>query len=318
MRAGRLISILLLLQNYGKLTSKELAEQLEVSERTILRDMESLSGAGVPVYAERGQNGGWLLTEGYRTNLTGMRAEELVSVLVASHVELLGDLGIADHFDTAVQKLLAASPAEASRGAALVRQKIHIDGAGWHQSNEEAPFLPVVQEAVWEERKLRIAYQRNERAAERIVHPLGLVAKRHVWYLIAETEGGMRTFRISRLSGAELMRESFERPPGFDLAAYWEQSVGEFKQRLPRYPAKVKVLESLLGRLAKERYVRIGECGPANDGWIACMAEFQTLESACEIVLSHGPRIQVLEPEEMRARVRAEAAAAAGLYGEGP
>jgi predicted DNA-binding transcriptional regulator YafY len=277
--------------------------------------MESLSGAGVPVYAERGQHGGWMLSEGYRTNLTGMRTDELVSVLMGSHGDLLGDLGIANHFDTAVQKLLAASPAEVSRGAALVRQKIHIDGAGWHQSNESAPLLSVVQEAVWEERSLRIAYLREGSRYERIVHPLGLVAKRHVWYLAAESGGEMRTYRISRLTGAELLQESFERPPGFDLAAYWEQSMGEFRQRLPRYPARVKLLETLVERLLKERYVRLGSRGPAQDGWTTCEAEFQTLESACEIVMSYGPRIQVLEPEELRARVRGELMNAAALYG---
>ncbi|MBD2872325.1 helix-turn-helix transcriptional regulator [Paenibacillus arenilitoris] len=314
MRAGRLLSIVLLMQNYGKLTAKELAEKLEVSERTILRDMDSLSGAGVPVYAERGQRGGWALSEGYRTNLTGMRAEELASVLVASQSGLLGDLGIEKHFEAAVQKLLAASPDEASKDAALARQKIHIDGAGWHRSNETAPLLSVVQEAVWEERKLRIAYGREDGPAERVVHPLGLVAKRSVWYLVAESEGELRTYRISRLTAAETLAERFERRPGFDLAACWEQSISEFKRRLPKYPAKVKVREATAGRLAKERFVRLAEPMPADGGWMVAEAEFETLESACEIVLSFGRRIEVLEPEELRAMVRAEAAASAALH----
>ncbi|WP_053374124.1 helix-turn-helix transcriptional regulator [Paenibacillus sp. FJAT-27812] len=316
MRAGRLIAIVLLMQNNGKMTSKALAEKLEVSERTIIRDMESLSEAGVPVYAERGQHGGWVLSEGYRTNLTGMHTDELVSVLVASHSALLGDLGIEGQYDAAVQKLLAASPAEVSKGAALARQKIHIDGAGWHQMQELMPLLSVAQEAVWEERLLRLRYQREDGEAERIIRPLGLVAKRSVWYLVGEIEGEMRTYRISRLLGAEVLAERFERPSDFDLAAYWEQSVGEFKQRLPQYPAKVNVLESVLTRLSKERYVKIIESQPSGqEGWLTAAVEFQGLESACEIILSYGSRIVAIEPAELRSRVMEEARAINIHYG---
>ncbi|RCW44371.1 helix-turn-helix transcriptional regulator [Paenibacillus prosopidis] len=315
MRAGRLIAIVLLMQNNGKMTSKALAEKLEVSERTIIRDMESLSEAGVPVYAERGLHGGWKLSEGYRTNLTGIHAEELASLLMSNHPDLLGDLGIQKHFDAAFQKLLAASPAEVRLSAAAARQKIHIDGAGWHATNESVPCLSIVQEAVWEERILRISYQRDNGVLDRIVHPLGLVAKRNVWYFVAEVEGELRTYRISRLLEAEQLEDSFVRPPGFDLASYWEQSTEEFKQRLPRYPAKVKVLESLISRLSKERYIKIGHREePAKNGWIEVEIEFETLESACELVLSFGPRIEVLAPAELRTRVMAEVKAMSMLY----
>lgn len=316
MRAGRLITIILLMQNNGKMTSKALAEKLEVSERTIIRDMESLSEAGVPVYAERGFNGGWVLSEGYRTNLTGIHTDELISVIVASHSALLGDLGIEKHFDAAVQKLLAASPAEVSRGAALARQKIHIDGAGWHQMQESLPYLSIVQEAVWEERLLRLHYQREDGAAERTVRPLGLVAKRNVWYLVGEADGEKRTYRIARLLGAVMLEERFQRPADFDLAGYWEQSVAEFKQRLPQYAAKVKLLEPTLTRLSKERYVKIIESGPSDEqGWLTATVEFQTVESACEIVLSFGSRMQAVEPAELRARIMAEAKGMNELYG---
>jgi predicted DNA-binding transcriptional regulator YafY len=316
MRAGRLIAIVLLMQNNGKMTSKTLAEKLEVSERTIIRDMESLSEAGVPVYAERGLHGGWVLSEGYRTNLTGMHTDELVSVLIASHSALLGDLGIEGQYDAAVQKLLAASPAEVSRGAALARQKIHIDGAGWHQMQESMPFLSAAQEAVWEERLLRLLYQRVDGAAERIIRPLGLVAKRSVWYLVGEVEGEMRTYRISRLLGAEVLEERFDRPADFDLAAYWEQSMGEFKQRLPQYPATVRLDESVLARLSKERYVKVIESKPSErQGWLTAEVEFQTLSSACEIILSYGSRIQAFEPDELREKVMTEVKAMNELYG---
>lgn len=317
MRAARLISILLLMQNNGKMTSKELAEKLEVSERTIVRDMESLSEARIPVYAERGVHGGWILSEGYRTNLTGMHANELVSVIVGSSSALLGDLGIEKHYEAAVQKLLAATPSEVSKGAALVRQKIHIDGAGWHQMQETLPYLSVVQEAVWEERVLRLRYPREDGIAERIVHPLGLVAKRNVWYLIAEVSGEKRTYRISRLLDAVMLEEQFERPNGFDLAEYWEQSMGEFKQRLPQYPAMIRLEEAVLIRLSKERYVKIIESSASQKmNWLDARVEFQSMESAYEIVLSFGSRIEVIEPAELRHRVMAEAKAIHSLYGD--
>lgn len=315
MRAGRLIAILLLMQNSGKLTSKELAEKLEVSERTIIRDMESLSEAGIPVYAERGVHGGWVLSEGYRTNLTGMHADELVSVIVGSPSSLLSDLGIASHYEAAVQKILAASPAEVSKGAALMKQKIHIDGAGWHQMEELMPFLSIVQEAVWEERLLKIRYHREDGIAERIVSPLGLVAKRNVWYLIGEVNGEKRTYRISRLLDALMLEERFERPADFDLAQYWEQSMGEFKQRLPQYPAVITFHDTVLSRLSKERYVKIVESSPSlKTSWSSARVEFQGLESACEIILSYGSRIEAVEPAELRQKVMAEAMAINRLY----
>jgi len=277
--------------------------------------MESLSEAGIPVYAERGVHGGWVLSKGYRTNLTGMHADELVSIIVGSPSTLLSDLGIASHYDAAVQKILAASPAEVSKGASLMRQKLHIDGAGWHQMQEEMPLLSIAQEAVWEERAMRLSYQRGDSVAERIVHPLGLVAKRNVWYLIGEVDGEKRTYRISRLLDAVMLEEQFERPTNFDLAEYWEQSMGEFKQKLPQYPAVITLHEALLTRLAKERYVKIVESSPAQKpNWLLAHVVFQVLESACEIVLSYGSRIEVAQPAELRQKVIDEAKAIHNLY----
>ncbi len=339
MRASRLISIVLLLQNYRKLTSKELAEQLEVSERTIMRDMEALSGAGVPVYAERGSQGGWTLTEGYRTDLTGMRAEELSSMLIAAKVGLLGELGLGEHVEAAVQKLLAAAPGEASAGAADVRQKIHIDGASWHQQDSDQPdWLPVVQEAVWGNRRLRILYRRDGQPTVRIVLPLGLVAKRSVWYLVAQTEreqdgweawrehdeqasesaaavedrepggtsekdDGLRTYRISRLEKATVLENTFRRPQRFDLAAYWEKSLGSFKERLPKYSATARLTERIVDRLSRERYIKVVRTERESDGWLTATLEFQGMESAAEIIMGYGGEICVLEPEQLRQRI---------------
>ncbi|QRG66737.1 helix-turn-helix transcriptional regulator [Brevibacillus choshinensis] len=303
MRADRLVSILLLLQNHGRMTAKELAERLEVSERTIHRDMEALGMAGVPVFAERGTNGGWALTEGYRTDLTGLKPSELQSLLLVSPTMQLQDLGMRDSFEAAWQKLLAASPAATRQNAEHARQRLHIDGAGWHQVAETFPCLPIVQEAVWQERALFIRYQRGEDLVERTVLPLGLVAKRSTWYFVAQVESDLRTYRLSRLKEARMLEESFIRPEGFDLASYWEQSTADFQSSLPRYPAMIRVREKGLARLQQERYLQIKTTHPAESEWVAAHVEFQTLGSACEIVLSYGSLIQVIEPQELRTSV---------------
>jgi len=302
------------------MTARELAAKLEVSERTIFRDMEALSAAGIPVYAERGSGGGWVLSEGYRTNLTGMKAEEILSLLLANPSNLLNDLGIQDHFEAAFQKLLAASPAPIKKNAETVRQRMLVDGAGWHQSKESFAHLSTVQEAVWEERKLYLQYRKEDGIVERIVHPLGIVAKRNVWYLVAESGGDLRTYRISRLMNARGLEETFERPAGFDLEMYWEQSTEQFTKNLPRYPARLSVHEKLRSRIGQARYVSVMRSTEARDGgeWSEMDIEFQTLDSACEIILGYGPLVEVLAPEELRAKVVSELKAAASLYANRP
>lgn len=298
------------------MTSRELADKLEVSERTIFRDMEALSAAGIPVYAERGSGGGWLLSEGYRTNLTGMKTEEILSLLLTNPSNLLDDLGVKEHFDAAFQKLLAASPTAIKKNAEMVRQRMLVDGAGWHQSKESFDHLLIVQEAVWEERQLNIQYRREEEIVERIVNPLGIVAKRNVWYLIAESSGDMRTYRISRLTGARMLEETFQRPEDFDLEQYWEQSTQQFKKNLPRYPARLRVHQKLHSRIDQERYAKILRTEEAGDGseWSELDIEFQTLNSACEILLSYGSLVEVLAPDELRAKVVSEVKATLANY----
>ncbi|RJE87605.1 YafY family transcriptional regulator [Paenibacillus sp. 1011MAR3C5] len=320
MRAGRLMSIVLLLQSEGKLTSRQLAERLEVTERTVLRDMEELSSAGVPVYAERGPQGGWLLTEGYRSSLTGLHADELTALLLSSQGDALGDLGQRQSLEAGLRKLLAATTDAARRNAELVRSKIHIDGAGWHSEKygkEQQPLLPIVQEAVWEERELNVAYERGGVVTERSIKPLGLVAKRHVWYVAALTEEDeMRTFRISRFRSAELLPGGFRPPDGFSLAEYWERSLAEFKVQLPRYPAVVRMKTRLLRQLESERYVLSvrQEGAEGTDGWTTARVEFETLQSACQIMLSYGAGMEALEPAALRKMVMDEIEALRVLY----
>ncbi|MFD0677492.1 MULTISPECIES: helix-turn-helix transcriptional regulator [unclassified Paenibacillus] len=304
MRAERLLTLLLCLQHHGKMTTRQLAEKVEVSERTIARDMEALSAAGIPVFAFRGAFGGWSLSEGYRTNLTGLKIEEIQSLLLMNSSGIMNDLGLRSNFDTALLKLLASLPPSLQRDAEFMRERIHVDGAGWHQSQEAFPYLGIVQEAIWNEKKLMIEYPKNTTKTERLVEPLGLVAKASIWYLVARTNGEMRTFRISRIDSARIMDISFTRPDDFQLATYWEQSTQAFQATLPYYPAIVKIQEHLLPQFQQARYVKVKETWPAADsGWLLASVDFHTIESACEIILSYSPYLKVDEPYDLRLAV---------------
>lgn len=307
MRADRLLSILLLLQVHRRLTAGELARRLEVSERTIHRDMDALSGAGVPVLAERGIGGGWMLLEEYRTNLTGLNRAEVQSLFLTKPSRLLADLGLDKASDAAYIKLLAALPTINRGDAEYVRQRIHIDISGWSRSEEAIPFLPLLQDAIWRERKLRFTYRRGGDCdtVERLIDPLGLVAKGSAWYLVGAVDSEIRSYRVSRLQDAIIMDEACIRPEGFDLAAFWEQSTASFKAHLPRYQAVVRVDPAILFRLRYAgRFARIEKIHePDPDGWVRVAMRFQFEEEACEYVLSFGPRIEVIEPYPLRAKV---------------
>ncbi|ASA22951.1 helix-turn-helix transcriptional regulator [Paenibacillus donghaensis] len=304
MRADRLLSILLQLQNRGKMTSRELAQTLEVSERTIFRDMEALSAAGIPVLAERGREGGWKLTEGYRTSLTGMKPREAASLLLASNSAVLSDLGIAEDYTSAIRKLEAAAPKQPDGQGSDMTQRIYIDTDGWHPSDEAYPYLSILQQALGENRTVQMDYTRSGETRERLVNPLGLVSKRGVWYVVAEYEGELRTFRVSRISHAELTGQPFIRPEDFDLMAYWAQSTLAFKQALPRYPASLLVKETVLKELQRERYVSVFASEPSSQpGWLKVETEFNTPESACRILLSFGANIRVCAPAELREQI---------------
>src|SRR5262245_49518363 len=218
MRADRLVSILLLLQMHARLTARYLAKRLEVSERTIHRDMEALGTAGVPVVADRGVGGGWRLVEGYRANVSGLTEAEVQALFVTRPSRLLADLRLDKASDGALVKLLSVLPAVNRRGAELARQRIHIDVSGWSRSREPVPHLPTLQQAVWSDRRLRILYDRDGCASERVLDPLGLVAKGSTWYLVARVENDIRSYRVSRICEAAILDQSFVRPPEFDLA----------------------------------------------------------------------------------------------------
>ena len=305
MRADRLLSILLLLQINRRMTARELAHRLEVSERTIHRDMEALSTAGVPVTAERGAQGGWSLMDGYKTNLTGLAGAEVQALFVPGPARLLSDLNLGKASESALLKLLAALPEMFRRDAEYVRQRIHVDVTGWNRAEESVPCLHTVQEAIWQGRRLSIEYGQEGCASERVVDPLGLVAKGIVWYLVAAAGGGVRSYRVSRVRGAVMLDEPSERPEGFDLAAHWEESSRRFRENFPRFYATLRAHPSVVNRMHFARpFARVEEVGPADgEGWQRVRMRFQFPEEACEFALGFGARVEILEPAELRTRV---------------
>ncbi len=317
MRADRLLSILLLLQVHHRMTTRELAKRLEVSERTIHRDMEALGTAGVPVTAERGIGGGWSLLEEYQTKLTGLTEAEIQALFLATPTRLLADLGLHQASEAALIKLLAAIPSLSRRDAEYVRQRIHVDTAGWHHSEEAVPALPTLQEAIWQERKLLFTYQRgDDTTVERLVDPLGLVAKGSAWYLIAAVEDEIRTYRVSRVQSARVTDQPCVRPQDFDLAAYWAQSSTHFVANLPRYPVTVRIAPEVLEQVYHAgRYARIDHVEPPGaDGWIMLRLLFENEDAACGYILSFGTQVEILEPQSLREKVIRLAESVAAFY----
>jgi predicted DNA-binding transcriptional regulator YafY len=321
MRADRLFSIVLLLQSYRQLTGRDLARRLEVSERTIHRDMDALSGAGIPVTASRGAGGGWSLLGEYRTNLTGLNESEIQSLFVIKPSRLLADLKLEKAAEGALLKLLAALPSMHRRGAEYARQRIYLDVTGWNRSEETVPLLHTLQEAIWQERKVRMTYDRGSEceAVERLVDPLGLVAKGSVWYFVAAVEGGdVRSYRVSRVQKVEPVDEPSVRPLDFDLASFWEQSAAKFRAHLPRYQAKVRARREIIPRMPYAgRFARIERTGqPDEEGWVEVSLRFDAEEMACEYALSFGPQLEVLEPPALREKVIRLAESVVAFYNE--
>ncbi len=320
MRADRLLSIMLLLQAHQRMTANDLAERLEVSERTIHRDMEALGMAGIPVIAERGAGGGWSLLGEYRTNLTGLNEAEIQALFLARSPRLLDDLGLGKAAEAAFTKLFAAVPSKSRHDAESASQRIYVDVTGWNRNEESVPLLPLLQEAVWQERKLKFTYDRgNDCSVERVVDPLGLVAKGSVWYLVAAIDGDIRNYRVSRMLQAELTDQAFVRPESFDLVKHWHQSNVEFKSRFPRYAVTVRVHPEAVNRLyIIGRFSRVERVDPPDEvgenGWARVSICFQFEDDACECLLGFGDQLEIIEPQELRRKIISRARSVIAFY----
>ena len=309
MKSDRLLSVLLLLQAKGRATERELAERLEVSQRTIHRDLEALSAANVPVLALRGSQGGWELAEGWRTQVPALDSSELRALLMAQP-RALGHPRLRAAAESALNKLMAALPGSMREEAAIMRERLHVDPSGWWDAGEDVSALPLVQDAVTRERKLTFDYVRADgETGPRTVDPLGLVAKGSTWYLVAQTPKGMRTFRLSRMSAVTVLANEFKRPQRFDLAEHWKRSTAELEGKRSAFPAVLAVRKDAAQRLKgwlAAKPVDDAESASVDDGWIAMRMEFEHLEQARFVVLGLGTRARVMQPRELRTAVGKE------------
>lgn len=233
MRADRLISILMLLQTEGRLTAKELARRLEVSERTIYRDMDALSTAGVPLYADPGNGGGFALPPEYRTKADGLTTSEVQALFVHS-ADQLNELGIGASLRSGLLKLLNALPSCHRVDAEWIRNRVHLDSDAWTPQNTQSGYLQMAQQAVWEQRRMELSYtSRGGVRVDTLIEPLGLVAKAGIWFLVGASaeEGWIGSFRIMRIELLRLTDHYFDRPENFDLARYWQTWVERYRLR---------------------------------------------------------------------------------------
>lgn len=308
MRADRLISILISLQVRGVVTAKTLASELEVSERTIYRDVDALSSAGVPIFANRGPGGGFQLIDNYRTNLTGLNPDEMRALFLLGVPDPLAELGVARPLRSALEKLSAALPAYDHSAAAVTRQRVYLDSQWWHQARRPAPYLQTIQRAVWQERSLRISYSYPlplDTTIEMLLDPYGLVAKTNVWYVVGRQAGRTTAFQVSRIRSAEALDGRFQRPDGFELETFWNGWCAEQEKNRPRYPVKVKMSLSLtssadhfFGNMVDIEWLE--EELPRDDRWKWARLTFQDLAEARRKLLALGGAIEVVAPEALR------------------
>lgn len=305
MRAGRLLSLLLLLQSRGRMTAEALAATFEVSVRTIYRDIDQLSLAGVPIYADRGPSGGFELMDGYRTKLTGLSPEEAQTLFLAGLPGPAAELGLADLLMTAQLKLTAALPEAARTTAKRIATRFHLDPLGWFRSSDDARLLPVIASAVWTERCLDIRYKRSSELVSRRVLPLGLVLKAGVWYLVAQVSEQPRTYRISNVVEASLAKESFKRPKDFHLVRFWTSASRAYEVGLYRGLAELRVSPAgfqrldLLGSFVAKAAAETA--GPADaTGWIRLTIPVEALDQASSDLIRLGDDVEVVRPPELR------------------
>jgi predicted DNA-binding transcriptional regulator YafY len=322
MRASRLLSVVLLLQDRGRLTAQQIADELGVSVRTVYRDIEALGAAGVPVYGELGANGGYQLVDGYRTRLTGLTPQEAGTIFLAGVPDAAAELGLGAVLTTAELKLRAALPARLARHVDEVRDRFHLDPAGWFRETETHPHLAALAGAVWNRRRARMRYLRwrAPREVDRDIEPLGIVLKAGVWYFLARVDEEIRTYRVATILDLTVLDETFERPDGFDLAATWAAWAADFERRLHRGSATVRLSPAGLDRIpylmtrAMARNVRDAVGAPDPDGWTTVTLPIESVRHAHADFLRLGEDIEVLSPPELRDLMRASITAMARLY----
>ncbi|MFG1810137.1 helix-turn-helix transcriptional regulator [Streptomyces sp. NPDC049040] len=315
MKSSRLLSILLLLQTRGRMTAAELAAELEVSPRTVYRDVESLHAAGVPLYGDAGHSGGYRLLAGYRTRLTGLNAGEAEALFLSGAPGPAAELGLGPALAAAQLKLRAALPPELREQADRMRTRFHLDAPGWYAADAEVPYLPQVADAVWHGRVLHVRYRRWKEPTDvdRRLEPYGLVLKAGRWYAVAGP--GPRTYRVDQILRLAVGDERFEVPAGFDLADHWRRYQEDFHARLHRGEAVVRLSPAAAARLTGPAARALEATGSAEpDGWTRATLPTESPDQAHSFFLSLGAEAEVLAPRELRDRLGATARALAAAY----
>ncbi len=319
MRADRLLSILILLQLRGRLTARALAAEFEVSVRTVYRDIDALSAAGVPVYGDAGPGGGFRLLGGYRTRLTGLTAGEAETLLLAGLPGPAADLGLAAPLAAARLKLLASVPPAASEGAARVGDRFHLDPVDWYRCAAPPPHLQAVARAVWDRRRLGLRYESWSATVSRAVDPLGLVLKAGAWYLVARTDGQLRTYKVANILGLEVLDGTFAPPAGFDLAVHWQRELERFEGGLRKASATLRVSPAALSRvdrLGGDTAEAVLRAEPDATGWRRATVPIEGVAHAAGLLLGFADEVEVLGPPELRRALAERAARVAAVYRE--
>jgi predicted DNA-binding transcriptional regulator YafY len=332
MRASRLLSIQMLLETRGSMSARALAEALEVSMRTLYRDVDQLAAAGVPIYAERGRNGGFKLLEGWKTTLTGLTPAEAQTVFMTGLAGPAAELGLGKHIEGARLKLLSSLPAPWRDDAQRVSSRFHLDPVEWYRESESTPHLATVAGAVWNERQLAMRYESWTDTAERVVSPLGLVLKAGAWYLVAVSGAGAhtsaRTYRISSIQAATMLeagvKHGAKRPTNFDLAAYWAQSILRFERELYKgratllaTPIGLKRLAGLNSAVAKAlaKMPAVPRKHRRSDGRVEVSIPIESIEDASLQLLRLATHVEVLQPAALRRAMIARLDEIGQLYG---
>ncbi|MFB7511723.1 helix-turn-helix transcriptional regulator [Streptomyces sp. NPDC056144] len=317
MKSSRLLSILLLLQTRGRMTAAELADTLEVSVRTVYRDVESLHAAGVPLYGDAGHRGGYRLLAGHRSRLTDLFTREAEALVLAGMPGAAEGLGLGAHFADAQLKLRAALPAPLREHVDRLRARFHIDAPGWYAKGDEVPFLPEVAEAVRAGRVLEVRYRRWKAPTDvdRRLAPYGLVLKAGRWYLVAGP-GDPRTYRVDQILALTATDEEVVRPEDFDLATHWRASQTDFLARLHEGEAVVRLTPEGAARLTGAAARALTATGTQDgDGWTRATLPVESLAHATVTFLALGTEVEVLAPEELRERMAETVRVLALRYG---
>lgn len=319
MRASRLLSIMMLLQTRGRMSAEALAAELEVSVRTIYRDIDQLSASGVPVYADIGRNGGFALLDGWRTRLTGLTTAEAQALFLSGLPGPAAELGLGDKVAQAELKLLAALPADWQQEAKRISSRFHLDPAGWFQPGYVHAHLKAVADAVWSERQLSVRYESWTKVSDRVLEPYGLVLKGGIWYVVAASNGEVRTFRLSSIQALITLEETFTRPKDFDLPAFWAEATERFQKDIYIGTARVRATQRGITRLKAisdtvKRAVEAAEIVPDAEGWAELTVPIEEVEWATREMTKAGAEVEVLSPPELREAMADVARRMARLY----